>query len=218
MNWPTRAAAALVAALLVVTGLHAIAGAQPSGRSIVRLETDGDTSTSDDVLAVSIVADNVENLGGFQLTLAFDPEIIEYQSLARTEFLGSTGREVQCSDPRLLNVTDEDPDVPVDAVELACVTLREQPAGPDGTGTLAIAEFRPLKEGDTRLTVTDAVLISPEGNPSAVSVEPADIEISNDRSIVMYAAIAVGVVLVVAVAAGGLVLVSRRRRGGAFAG
>jgi hypothetical protein len=45
---------------------------------------------------VDIKLDNVENLGAYDLTMSFDPEVLEFTAAADADFVASTGRHTTC--------------------------------------------------------------------------------------------------------------------------
>jgi hypothetical protein len=49
-----------------------------------------------DLFIVDIKLNSVENLGAFDLTMSFDPDVLEYTGIAESEFIYSTGRSVTC--------------------------------------------------------------------------------------------------------------------------
>ena len=88
-------------------------------------------------LQIQVGVSNVKNIGGFQFVLTVDSKVLRPVAVTKGEFLGSSGREVFCPEPT----------VDSDSVLLECVTLREQPAGADGSGTLAIVTLKPEAAG-----------------------------------------------------------------------
>jgi hypothetical protein len=101
-----------------------------------------------DGFSVDIVADDVSNLGGYALTLAFNPSVIAYNSVTNGPFLGSSGRTVNCFTPTVLP----------GSVTYSCVTTGAMPPGPSGAGILATVSFTALAEGATALSLQGTVL------------------------------------------------------------
>lgn len=111
-------------------------------------------------VSVGVVVANVTDLGAFQFTLNFDPAIVSFGGLDVGDFLGSTGRQVQCATPA----------VTAGSVTLACGTLGgEPPAGPSGTGLLAVVHLAFVGSGTTALQLTGVILTT----PSAVTIPSA---------------------------------------------
>jgi len=98
--------------------------------------------------SVDVSVDDVGNLGAFEFTLAFDPDIVAFVSIEQGSFLGSTGRTVTCLGPTLT----------VDTVHYTCVTLGPTPGGPSGTGVLASITFLTLAVGTRPLTLEEVKL------------------------------------------------------------
>ena len=103
-----------------------------------------------DEFSVDVVADDVSNLGGYGLTLVFDPSVVAYNSVSNGPFLQSSGRNVICFPPT------EAPG----SVAYACVTTGPTPPGPSGAGILATVSFTALAEGTTNLSFRDTVLFN----------------------------------------------------------
>jgi hypothetical protein len=94
-------------------------------------------------------------------------------------------------------------------VKLQCNTLRQTPAGVDGSGTLAVVTFEPIAEGSSPLTL-EAQLSHPDGGRIESSTEDARVKIGGDGiSVLLRIGIGIGAVAIAAAAAG---LVIRRRR------
>jgi Cohesin domain len=104
---------------------------------------------------VDVVADKVTNLGAYEFTLAFDPAVVSFVSVANGAFLGSTGRSVNCLGPF--------PEA--GSVRFACVTLGSEPGGPTGTGLLARVKFSALAAGASTLDLTKVILADVSGTP-----------------------------------------------------
>lgn len=89
-------------------------------------------------------------LGGFGFTLSYNKNLISIidadgnriadpQAVTTGSFLGSTGKEVNCSDAYI------DPDrnnATINKFNYACVTIGDSPNGPSGNGTLANVKFK----------------------------------------------------------------------------
>lgn len=97
---------------------------------------------------VSIVVDNARNLGAFELTIAYNPSVVAFESIFVDAFLGSTGRSVLCLPPAF----------GPGSVQFSCNTLGSTPNGPDGSGSLAVATFRAGAQGLSPLHLSNAFL------------------------------------------------------------
>jgi Cohesin domain len=119
---------------------------------------------------VNILAANVTNLAAFQFSLAYDPSVIKYVGVEGGSFLGSTGRETQCLDPK---VDTGNPEV----LRYNCVTLgppvsvQGAKAGPNGSGVLATITFSPIGNGSTGLDLQEGRMIAAELDDKGMPVE-----------------------------------------------
>jgi hypothetical protein len=169
---------------------------QAQESATVFVDAPGSVSPDDDQVQFDVKVRDVENLGGFSLVLSFNPDVFNPVSILKGDFLGSTDREVVCADP-----TIED-----SAMRLECVSLRDQPAGPDGEGTLAVVTLQPEAEGDSDLALSRVRLVHPDGSEIAVGSEDASLSVSESGNwitdnIPLVAGIAAAVVAAGAVVA-----------------
>lgn len=111
--------------------VNAVVKTDPAAKSYV-------VGQASEPLDISIRVDSVANLGGFELTLTWDPNRLvpidgtPSQVLSIGPFLGSTGRSPTC----LRDLT-----VPGRAWIL-CYTLGASPDGPTGGGVIAVMRFK----------------------------------------------------------------------------
>ncbi len=119
---------------------------------------------------VNVLVDNVTNLAAFQFALAYDPSIIKYVSVEGGSFLGSTGREAQCLDPK---VDSGNPEI----LHYNCVTLgppvsvQGAKAGANGSGVLATVTFSPIGNGSTGLDLQEGRIIVAELDANGMPLE-----------------------------------------------
>jgi hypothetical protein len=131
-------------------------------QAVVRVVTPSDSvAKSNNQVEVSINVENVTNLAGFQFVLTVDPSVFKTLAVRKTLLIGQTGREIVCGDPT----------IEAAAVRLSCVTLREKPAGVDGSGTIATVTLQPLAKGASDLVLDNVKLVHPDGTelPSTVA-------------------------------------------------
>jgi hypothetical protein len=165
---------------------------------------------------VNIVADDVANLAAFQFSLSYDPSIVQYVGVTEGPFLGSTGREPQCTEPRI------QPGQP-ETLSFNCATLGppvslKGTAGPDGSGMLAEITFLPVGGGTTPLDLKDGILVAAEldaqGRPAQMetAVQGATLDVASTGGGISWAlwGPVIGVVAAVVVV-GAIVLVVRLR-------
>ena len=165
---------------------------------------------------VNIVADDVANLAAFQFGLSYDPSIIQYVGVTEGPFLGSTGREPQCTEPYV------QPGQP-ETLSFNCATLGppvslKGTAGPDGSGMLAEITFLPVGGGTTPLDIKGGILVAAEldaqGRPAQIetAVQSATLDVASTGGGISWAlwGPVIGVVAAVVVV-GAIVLVVRLR-------
>jgi hypothetical protein len=148
---------------------------------------------------------DVKNIGGFQFILTVDSGVLQPVSVAKGEFLGSSGREVYCPEPTIDS----------SSVLLKCVTLRPEPAGADGSGLLATVKFKPLAAGNTSLALSHVRLLEPDGTEIESKSEDSSLKVAKGGSSSKTLWLIVGGVAVVAilVVAGGSTFAMRQRGG-----
>lgn len=140
----------LAIAVLASLGPASRAGAQ---EPTVRLEVPSlDEQVGEAPFPVDVVVEDVADLGAFEFRLAYDESVLRYLEWAEGPFLGSSGRTVECLDPRLAP----------GSVHILCVTLGQEPPGPDGSGTLATVTFELLGPGTSPLRFEALTLAEPD--------------------------------------------------------
>jgi hypothetical protein len=167
-------------------------------------------------IQVNVVADGVTNLAAFQFSLSYDSSVIKYVNVEGGSFLGSTGREMQCPEPK---VDSGNPEV----LTFNCVTLGPPPSVPGGTegasgsGVLATVTFSPIGGGTTPLDLREGRLIAAEldakGMPAemATTVQSGTLDVAGGSGLSMAVLGAVIGVVVVVVAGLGLFFFVRLR-------
>jgi len=192
---------AVLPSLLVIGALHT---AQSQAPSVVRIETpEGDLMPGGEAFGVTLVVDDVTNLGAFQFRLTYDPNIVQFQDVKEGQFLGSSGRPVECLPPN----------TPQGAIDFTCVTLGSTPEGPTGSGELATVTFQPTGSGTSPLHFDLLILADPPANELPSQAEDASITVEGTEDDgfpwLLWGPVIGGVALVLA-AAGAAVLWSRR--------
>jgi len=129
-------------ALLALAGTQA-AGAQSGETAVVVTGPTESVSSGDDPVPFTISVENVENLASFQFVLLYDADVFEFSKVERTEFLGSTNREVVCNEPT----------VDAGSMRYSCVTLGPTPPGVDGSGAVATVFLDPTGSGSTDVSL-----------------------------------------------------------------
>ena len=98
---------------------------------------------------------SVSDLGGFQFTLHFDPNIVHADSASLGPFLSSTGRTASALGPNIDNSAG--------TITFGGFTFGSQP-GATGSGIIAHITFSPQHPGTTSLTWSDDTLSDTQGN------------------------------------------------------
>jgi hypothetical protein len=118
---------------------------------------------------VDVLVEDVVNLGAFQFTLRYDSSVLGFVGVENGALLASSGRRVECLDPR----------VSPGSVHLVCVTLGALPPGVDGSGVLATLTFAPAAPGASPLQLDEAILASPDGQRISAANESASITVTS---------------------------------------
>lgn len=169
---------------------------QPSAAPLVSLAAP--SAAGPGAFAVVAEVARVENLGAFDVRIAYDTRLLEFVSARVLEFLGGTGREVQCSETKAQGL-----------VQYSCLTLGNRPpTGPSGDGPLAELLFRPKADGAAMLEVAFVKLVMPDGTLILADAgETIQVEVTapdSGRAAWQYAAAAVAALGLAGVVGGGL--------------
>ena len=130
-------------------------------------------SISQPAIPVTITVENVNNLGAYEVLLTYDGSRLAVVSATDLSFLGSSGRSVFCA-PAVIN-----PGLgTLLRLQFGCGTVgAPPPAGPNGSGDLAVVQFAPLAVGVVSLQL-DPSLADPFGNPINAVAFGGQIEIN----------------------------------------
>ncbi|MDE0317611.1 MAG: cohesin domain-containing protein [Candidatus Poribacteria bacterium] len=129
---------------------------------IVSISPDSVTSlTVGDELAFDVKITNSKNLSGYQATIEFDPDALEYIETKYGDFL-SGGVPVQ-------PIANQDSGT----VQLASLSLSGDVS--NGDGTLATIKFKVKAIRTSKLGLRDVLLSNPEGNKSYAWIEGAQL-------------------------------------------
>jgi hypothetical protein len=159
----------LTAAILALLTLVAAPGAGAQNAR-VRLEVPSGPIGADAApFTVQVLVEDVTNLGAFQFDLLYEPSVVGLTNVDMGPFLGSSGRRVQCLDPKMAP----------GSVHFVCVSLGATPAGPDGSGVIATLTFDPAADGSSFLRFGDTVLAGPDGQPIPATTEDGSITIGS---------------------------------------
>jgi hypothetical protein len=202
---PLRAIVTAVVAIVCITiaSFAVPTSAQDQTATVQPVLGSKSVSTNKDV-DVEIRADDLTNLGAFQIVLSVDPNVLEPVSIDKTDFLGSSGRETFCQPPTIDSAS----------ILYVCTTLRTTPAGVDGSGTLAIAQFHSKAKGTTDVALSHVKLAHPDGSELPSTTSDANLTVKGGSgffSATNIAIIAAGVVVALIVLGGGALAIARRR-------
>ena len=115
---------------------------------------------------VQVMIDDVEDLGGYELRIAYDPSVIELTDAAQGDFLGSTGRMAVPVGPQ---IDEEEGTAALGALSLG------QEAGVNGSGLLVTLSGTALKDGSSPLRLEKVEVFNTA--PEALSVTAEDGEV-----------------------------------------
>ena len=129
-------------------------------------------ATTDDLFTLKVDISNVNDLGGFEFELIYDPAVVWVTDVQIGDFLGSTERTDVSLGPEINNDTG--------ITAFGGFTFGEH-SGPDGSGELATISFLAQASGSTEVLLknvqilnTEAALLTPlmTSNGSAVVEAP----------------------------------------------
>jgi hypothetical protein len=111
---------------------------------------------------VSVMIDEANDLGGFELTLHFITTTVTVDSVTVGDFPGSTGREIIPA----VNVIDNQ----AGTASLGVVTVGSEP-GPSGTGALATVRFTAQGSGESSLNLQNVTILDTNAQRQTTTVE-----------------------------------------------
>ncbi len=144
-------------ALLVLAGAGVVLGAvgQASGQAVPAITLSPASQTmavGDGDFTIDIKVSNAQNLGAYEVTLKFDPTVLEYVGAGDYGFLATTGRSQTCIGHGLGAATVNQYAV----VHVGCATNGliqggQGNQGPNGDGILTQIVFKPKAAGTANL-------------------------------------------------------------------
>jgi len=158
--------ALLAAALILLVRLDLTpASAQ---QVVVRIDPSTQEVGTGTQFTVRVMVDDVTNLGSYEFTLQFDPGVVTYESVANSDFLGSTGRQVFCP-PAIV-------DVDAGTVRFGCGSIGVAP-GASGSGQLAEVTFTAAADGVSPLDLIIVSLSDPLSNDIPASPQNGSVTV-----------------------------------------
>jgi hypothetical protein len=168
-HWMLVAAVGGLAAVLALLGAR-LAGPALGQATTVRVDSPGTASVGGSA-TVRIKIDSVTNLATYEWVLAYDPSVLQLDSVTDGPFLGSTGRTPTCvlllppgidSDGDTIVQPPLDIVVPEGTARFGCVSTGG--ATLSGSGDLSTVTFTGKAPGSTSLCLSWAVLGDPDAN------------------------------------------------------
>ena len=117
-------------------------GREVSGGPALRIEPESSTVQPGEVFTVEVIADDVADLGGFELTLTFNAQVLSVEGVELGPFLGSSGRDAQALGPAI--------DSGAGSLGFGGFSFGAAP-GAVGTGTVALIRLRAVAAGNSSL-------------------------------------------------------------------
>ena len=204
MPYLFRSAAVAVLAASVLLAAAGAPGTTHSQSSQATVLVGGPSSVSASAASVQIPINvkDASNLAGFQFVLSVDPNYLKPVTVEKTTFLTQSGREIVCQDPTIDST----------AVRFVCVTLRDQPAGVDGAGTLATVTLKPTKDGQSPLQLSHVKLVHPDGTELPSQTVDGKLTVGGSSGwFTWWIGAIIAAALVAVIVPGGLVLWRSRR-------
>jgi hypothetical protein len=133
---------AMAAGVLLLTIGFSLTAAQGGG-AVVSVLPGHQPVAAGDPFTITVNVTDATNLGGFDLTLQYDPTVVEATTATVGPFLGSTGRSIVSGPPSI--------DPTAGTLYFGAATLGSSPAGPTGSGILAYVVMRAVQGGQTNL-------------------------------------------------------------------
>ncbi len=118
---------------------------------------------------VSVVISDVVDLGGFEFTLSFDPQIVHVSAVSLGDFPGSTGRTISALPVQIDNSAG--------TVAFGAFSFGTQ-AGPSGSGVIAQVAMVPQAAGTTPLAFQRAQATNTAGNPLAITTQDGTVTVA----------------------------------------
>ncbi|MBI1802367.1 MAG: hypothetical protein HYR71_12145 [Chloroflexi bacterium] len=125
-----------------------------------------------DLFTVTVWAQDVSNLGAFDITVNSNPTLASIDSVVLGPLLTSSGRTPFLVTQTISNTTGQ--------VHVVYATLGSDPPGPNGAGALLYIRYRALVLGTLPLTFGSTQLTDVLGNPEPATTVPGTIDIVGD--------------------------------------
>jgi hypothetical protein len=158
----------ILSLILFLLSTHVVlAQSQPS----VSVNPATQNQTPEATVNIAVDVAGITNLGAYQFTLHYDPNILTYTSAANAGFLASTGRTTSPLGPSV--------DTTAGTITMGAFTLGATPAGPSGNGTLANLVFQVTGVGTSPLTLTGVTLNSVDAVTISIGVNDGNVIVTD---------------------------------------
>jgi hypothetical protein len=174
---------ALLVAALAVTALVLLQPAllpdgpavSPTGSAVLVSDTIALVPRADTVpvggdVLVDVVANDIDNVFGVQLSFSYDPAALEFQGIDEGAFLSRSGAD----QTMVFDVMT----LPQPGLVKDFVVVKIGGDATSGSGVIGTLRFRSLTSGPTAIGIPDALLGDRGGNPIPVSVEGTTVTVS----------------------------------------
>jgi hypothetical protein len=154
--------------IIAALGVLEVGAAQPGPRLWVepaQLEVDPNENFS-----LQVMIEGIEDLGGFQIELAYDPSVVEVKQAAVDDFLTSTGRNKIPVGPNI--------DSEAGTVVLGAATFGDA-AGAEGSGVLATISCTALGDGTSALSLQNVQVLDTAAGALSVEVEGGQVVVGD---------------------------------------
>lgn len=190
-RWARRLVGGGVMLVVAGAGLWASAAGPASGAGTPLVSVSPasqNVALGGDLFKVNIAIDNVENLGGFEITMTFNHDVLEYIGIARGPFLSSTGRTATCVSPLPGPNGTRTPVENVNqngAFHFGCYTrglgaANDSIPGPSGGGVLMTVGFKAKAPGIADLVFRGTSAIQPPDATPVANSGPFKISVDGN--------------------------------------
>jgi len=129
---------------------------------------------SDGLYTIVVRAEQVQSLAGYEVTLAYDPTLLDLIDVEFSDWLSETGRTVSPLGPNI----DEN----AGTTRFGAFSFGNAP-GVSGDGPLATLRFRPLAAGKAQFSLQNAVMNNETGGSIPVQTQSGMVQISASGSV-----------------------------------
>ncbi len=144
-----------------------VTATRAQSQTVVKLEPRSLQAATGTTVELHVVVEHVQNLGAFQFTLVYDPDLVEVQAISVGDFPASTGRSVNPLGPK----------IEAGRALFGAFSFGDA-AGPEGDGVLAVVTLAAKGPGTSELRLEDVQVVDVAGNRIATQVESGSIRIT----------------------------------------